>query len=354
MTILAMRSARIVCMSLLLSCTMLLIACGDEGKEGKETKQTAKVAEKPTIALLIYDETDTHINLIANAIEKTVGDKAKLIVEFAEKDQLVQNEQIDRLIAQKVDGIMLNLVEPTRAAHVSEKAKQANIPIVFFNREPDVDVLKLYDNVCFVGTRAKDAGILQGDIIKQLWDTNLYDLNQDGIFQYIMIQADPDNVEALARTEYSIQQASKQLGVKLQQVGDTLMCGWDEKLAASSIRQVWPILGKEIELIISNNDTMALGAITALQENGYNKGKASKSPFIPVIGVDAIPRAIEAIAQGSMSATVTQNGALMATALVQLMFNAINDKDFLADTDWQWDDSGQAIRIPYTVCTNDK
>lgn len=56
---------------------------------------------------------------------------------------------------------------------------------------------------------AIDAGKMQGDIIKDLWDAHPeYDLNGDGKVQYVMFQGEPDNPEAIARTQYSVEQAT--------------------------------------------------------------------------------------------------------------------------------------------------
>ena len=61
-----------------------------------------------------------------------------------------------------------------------------------------------------------------------------------------------------------------------------------------------------IELIICNNDGMAEGAISALNDKGYNLGDGT-STTIPVFGVDATDAAKQLIADGKMTGTIKQD-----------------------------------------------
>ncbi|MCC8193692.1 MAG: galactose ABC transporter substrate-binding protein, partial [Deltaproteobacteria bacterium] len=219
---------------------------------------------------------------------------------------------------------------------------------VFFNREPDLNSIKAYSNARFVGTDAFDAGVMQGDIIQSLWERHPeYDRNGDGQCQYVMIQANIDNPEAVARTEYSVRQA-REKGVVMQQVGETLFCGWDETMAYDAMSLLFPLYADTVELVISNNDSMALGAIRVMQEYGYNLEGGDPAKFIPVVGVDAIPQAAEAIRKGIMSATVAQDDKAMGSAIGTMLLNVLAGKDYLEGMSYPWDASGIAIRIPYS------
>ncbi len=334
--------------SFLLVCTLALLACGNEKKEEKQ--EMSKANDKPNIGLLIYSDKDPYIQIVTKYMKEYIGDRANLIIQNANNDQFTQNQQFNTLLADKVDVLAINLVVPAEVHYMLDQGEKTDTPLVFFNREPDVEALKPYNNAAFVGTKAEHAGILQGNLINKLWKSGKYDTNKDGVFQYIMIQANTDNAESLARTEHSIYQAQKKHKIKLKQVGDTLLADWNEQEAYKDIKQIWPAFGDQIELIVSNNDSMALGAIKALNEHGYNLGNNKEgSKFIPVIGVDAIPEAIKAIEEGRMSATVRQDGKMLAKATVDLLFNALENKDFLEGTHWQWDNSQKALRIPYAV-----
>ena len=78
-------------------------------------------------------------------------------------DQATQNDQLDVMIEKGVDVLAVNMVDAKAAAGVVEKAKAAGIPTVFFNREPDTDVIASYEKAIFIGTNAADAGKMQRD-----------------------------------------------------------------------------------------------------------------------------------------------------------------------------------------------
>ena len=328
---------------------MLLCACCFSGACDSPSAPQKSRNTKPVIGILPYWKEDVYIALVTDTLRKLFADKAEVVIMDGRRDQFRQDEQLDELVAKKVQAIIINLVDPQAASRMVDKVKKTGIPAIFFNREPDLKTLKIYDKARFVGTALNEAGTMQGELIKRLWTAHPgYDRNKDGVFQFVMFQGGTDNPEAVARTEYSVKHA-RELGVPLQQLGKTYICDWDEALARQTMKQAIDAYGDQIELVISNNDTMALGAIAALQEAGFNKEGGPASAFIPVVGVDAIPRAIDAIQKGMMSATVKQDGEKMAEAIVALTMNALDGKDFLADMPYAWDASGVAIRIPYAI-----
>ena len=80
-----------------------------------------------------------------------------------------------------------------------------------------------------------------------------------------------------------------------------------------------------IELIICNNDGMAEGAISALNDKGYNLGDGT-STTIPVFGVDATDAAKQLIADGKMTGTIKQDAEGMAEAIAFLTQNVAEGK----------------------------
>lgn len=132
----------------------------------------------------------------------------ELNLQDAQNNQGTQNDQIPNVISRGVDVILMNIVDTGAAANVMDQAKAADVPIIFFNREPeDINVYSTYDKSRFVGTRAADAGIMQGDMIVELWnsDPEKYDRNGNGVLDYVMLHGGLDNGEAIARTRYSVE-----------------------------------------------------------------------------------------------------------------------------------------------------
>lgn len=302
-------------------------------------------AGQPRIGVLIYKYDDTYISTVRNALTKAFQGKATVSMQDGKGDQATQNDQLDVMLEKRMDGLLVNMVDAQAAAGVLNKIKATGIPVVFFNREPDLNVIKSYDKAMFVGTNAADAGKMQGDIIKNLWTKHPeYDLNKDGKFQFVMFKGEPDNPEAIARTEWSVKQAIAN-GIDMDQIGQTFVSNWDTAQAQSAMESALAANEGKIELVIANNDSMAMGAIAALSNVGYNIQGGSK--FIPVVGVDATEQAVDAINKGIMSATVKQDGEAMGQAVSTIILNMVAGKPNLDGTDFKYDESGIAVRIPY-------
>lgn len=327
-------------------CGMLLLCgCGMGGNgSGGADEPTATL---PRIGECIYKYDDTYISTVRQGLQKLANGKAELLLNDGKGDQGTQNDQIDLLIQKGVDVLLVNIVDVGAAQTIVNKAKAADIPIIFFNREPSEEVLKSYDKARFIGTNAKDAGVIQGQIIADIWKKGESDTNGDGIMQYVMFKGEPDNPEAVARTEWSVKTA-EELGVKTQQL-ELQVCNWDTELAHRAMESWLSKYGDKIEFAIANNDGMAQGAIAALQGAGYNMGEGTKT--IPVVGVDATDAAKDLINKKYMSGTVLQDGNAMAEALFAVSMNVATGKDHLEGTYYKYDESGVAVRIPYKAYT---
>ena len=105
--------------------------------------------------------------------------------------------------------------------------------------------------------------------------------------------------------------------------------------------------GNMVELVIANNDDMALGAIAALQAAGYNKNDGGKT--IPVFGVDATAAAQEAIAAKSMTGTIKQDAVGMANAVVQIAQNLAKGADKFESIDPANVVGTWRVNIPYSA-----
>ena len=224
---------RILALALTAVMALGLAACGSSDSTGESNASGGETAEGevPTVGVLIYKYDDTYISTVRNAIETALDGKAEIIMQDGKGDQATQNDQLDVMIEKGVDVLCVNMVDAKAAQGVADKAKEAGIPTIFFNREPDTEVIKSYDKSIFIGTNAADAGKMQGDIIKDLFDAHPeYDLNGDGAIQYVMFQGEPDNPEAIARTQYSVEQAEAN-GCTMERIGEIQVCNWDTEVS---------------------------------------------------------------------------------------------------------------------------
>lgn len=325
----------------------MLVGCGSS------TGDTA--AGKPIkVGVFLYKFDDTYISTVRQNLEKLQKDNPDK-VEFnfydGKGDQATQNDNIDTILQKDMDLLLVNLVDTGAAQTVIDKIEDADIPVVLFNREPaTTDALKSYDKSIFVGTNAIEAGILQGNILVDAWnaDKAAIDKNGDGKMQYVMLQGEPDNPEAVARTKYSVSTVSE-AGIQVEELGSQV-ANWSTAEAQNIVEAWLAREGSNIEVVIANNDGMAQGAIAALNAQGYNTGDPAKT--IPVVGVDATEAAKDLISKGQMLGSVLQDAEAMAKALYETGINLANDKKAIEGTSYEFDETGVSIRIPYKEYTN--
>ncbi len=303
------------------------------------------VDKKPKIGVFIFRSDDAYISLVTKSIQESLKYKADLTVFDAQQDQVLQTDQLVKYLGSGVDAVAINLVDVKVGQSIINLVHNKGIPLILFNKEPDLKSIKNYRQTRFVGSKARQSAILQGKIISELWHANpSFDRNNDGVCNYLMLQGEIDNPESLLRTKLSVVQARKD-NVKMQQVGDTIICNWDAECAHNATSLALKIYKKEIDMIISNNDSMALGAIEALQEIGFNVVNGEN--VIPVVGIDGILEAKKAIAQGIMHGTIVQDAQAMGKCVATMLLNGVEKKPFLENLPYSWDKSGVAIRIPY-------
>lgn len=214
----------VVLVSMVLIISLILVDCSN--KSTNDSSSGTSEENKPYIGVAIYKFDDTFMTGVRNAIAKEGQDKAKLDFVDCQNSQSTQNDKIDLFITKKVDALAINPVDRTAAGVLIDKAKQANIPVVFFNREPLPEDMKKWDKVYYVGAKAEQSGTLQGRIMAEYWKSHPEaDKNHDGIMQYVMITGKPGHQDAILRTEYSIK-AVEAAGIRVKCLAqDTAM--WD-------------------------------------------------------------------------------------------------------------------------------
>lgn len=354
-----------------------LVGCGssDDGKKDGGKKSDLKVG------VFYYTYADTYISSVRTALDKQLDDMG---VDYQDYDgnsnQTTQNEQIDTAIQSGTNLLIVNIVTSgsnDASTQVIEKAKAADVPVIFFNRAVEDPkgkegvVLNTYDKCAFVGTDAPEAGHMQGEMIGDYLVKNYdkVDLNKDGKISYAMFMGQLGNVEAIYRTQYAVEDANKKLveagkpelqffdasnkdKYQVDQDGNW-SAGAANNYMTTNLSQYNEGNNNMIELVICNNDGMAEGAIAALNDKGWNKGDAAKT--IPVFGVDATDAAKKLIADRKMVGTIKQDAEGMAKCIADLTKNASEGKDLMEGTD-SYNKSKEVstkIYIPYGIYTGE-
>ena len=333
------------------------------------------------VAVFYYTFSDTYITSVRTALDAQLDSLGVTYDDYdANNNQTTQNEQIDTALQKGANVLVVNIVTSgsvDASKQIVDKASAAGVPVIFFNRavegdEEEGQVLGSYDKCAFVGTDAPEAGHMQGQMIGQYLVDNFdtVDLNGDGKISYAMFMGQLGNVEAIYRTQFAVEDANKVLEDAGKPVLEYFDAGnsdcyqvdqdgaWSATAANNymntNLSQYNEAGGNMIELVICNNDGMAEGAISALNDKGYNLGDDS-STMIPVFGVDATDAAKQLIADGKMVGTIKQEAEGMAACISDLVKNAGSGQDVMANTDSYniSENVANKIYIPYAMYTGE-
>lgn len=256
------------------------------------------------VGISIYKFDDNFMTLYRTELERYMVEdlgfkKENIIIQDGKGDQAEQTNQIQNFIASGVDVMILNLVQSSSAPQVTDMCNDAGIPVVYINREPDAaEETRWADEklaATYVGADARQSGTFQGEEIVET--SNKGDINGDGKVSYIMVQGDPENVDAQYRTEFSVK-ALTDAGIEVEELllqrGD-----WDQAKGQQIVQDALTQFSDKIEVVFCNNDAMALGALQAIEAAGRVVNED-----IYLVGVDALTEAVQNVVDGKMTGTV--------------------------------------------------
>lgn len=305
------------------------------------------------IALFSRDLNDDYIMLLQKNFEEIQkNNEGKVVFTFYNSNfnQSTQNVDIEKALNQGVDLILLDMVNLNEISDVVNKIAVHNVPVVLFNRVPvSLDALKSYKKSLYVGTDSVQGGTLQGKMVIDAWNNHkdLIDKNNDNVLQYVMLIGEKLNKTSIDRSTYSLS-TIQQAGIKTEELASPIL-NWDAASAKNSISSLFLRYGDRIEAIISNDDSMAIGAVQALQEYGYNTGDKSKS--IAVVGLDGLPETKDLVSKGFMLGTASQDIVDVANTIYTVGMNLVYNRDPVEGVSYKLDETGVAILIPYQEYT---
>ncbi|MEZ3461423.1 MAG: galactose ABC transporter substrate-binding protein [Lachnospiraceae bacterium] len=325
-------------------------------------------AREGSVAVFYYTYGDTYISSVRAALDSALDAAGIQYQDYdSNNSQTTQSEQVTTAIAQGATVLVVNLVDTGSDDAAKNIITQANgVPVIFFNRSVSEEAVTSSDKCVFVGTDYEMAGHMQGEMIGNylLENYDTLDLNGDGTISYVMFKGQEGNAEADARTKYG------------QEDADTILTGagkpalsfydsansnkylvdqagaWSSAAATEYMQTIMSQYSEAnnnmVELVIANNDEMAIGAVTALQNAGYNK---DGSTVIPVFGVDATDAAKDAIAAGSMIGTIKQDADGMANTIADITANFMDGKEAFDGVDSANVVGTWRVNIPYATYT---
>ena len=275
----------------------LFIIAGNGAKKEAASKEIR-------VGLLLYRGDDTFISTLRSYIEEKAkeyerkeGIKVTLDILDAKSNQNTQNNQVDRMLELGCDALCVNIVDRFAASVVIDKAMTADVPVIFFNREPVEEDMNRWEKLYYVGADAKDSAVFEGRILVDAYkkDSSSLDRNGDGIVSYVLLEGESNHQDSLIRTEWSIQ-TLKDGGVPLEKITGGI-ASW-ERSQASAMMEQWL--------------TEYPDQIDAIDRAGILPG------MIKIVGIDATPPGMEALKAGKLFGTVAADKEGYANAIFQI------------------------------------
>lgn len=278
------------------------------------------------IGLVFYDTVDPFVQVFAEQIKENL-EEYDYTVYNSENSQSLQNTQLQELLDKDVKLLIVNPVDRLSTFTLIRRLREENTPVIFFNREPLRKDLQEYRDAYYVGAKPEQSGYMQADMISELFggdpsNLNKYDKNGDGVIQTLMFKGQQGHQDAEIRSK-SVIDTLEEDGFEIELL-QTIVADWSRDIAYTEMKQV---INDEVEyeLIISNNDAMAVGAIDAIKEFGLTyddnqNGIIDKDDetWTPILGVDGIEMARDEIESGYLYGTVINDSQGMADAIHEL------------------------------------
>lgn len=301
-----------------------------------------------TLGVNIQEFSNSFLSGMRTALQATADELGiELDMVDGESDTTVISGNIDLFLTKGYEILAINMMNTTDAADILAKTSAEGVQVVFFNVQPEDEVMEEYSDSYYVGAKAEESGTMQGEALVEWWNNNPdADRNGDGVMQYVMIMGDPGHQDSILRTEYSVA-AITDAGIEVEELA-SVTANWARADGQSEMEAVLAA-HDDIEVVISNNDEMALGAIEALKAAGY---LVDGGEYIAVVGVDCNEEAQAAIEEGTMYSSVFNDGASQADAVVKLC-ELLHEGVTPTSENLGYDLDGQYVWVPYVAVTAD-
>lgn len=312
---------------------------------GRMQEDTAKIQ----VGVACYDESDTFIGTLVESLKEQLAEyqteerSVTVTVMGAAGMQRTQNDQIRELIRYGCNVLCVNLVDRTDPSEIIDLAREQEVPIIFFNREPVSEDMLQWNRLYYVGAYAKQSGMMQGELAAAAIQADSgIDRNRDGKIQYVVLEGELGHQDSIIRTENAVE-AMKKSGIMLEKLSYDI-ANWSRAQAQNRMTQLIGEFSDKIELVLANNDDMALGALDA-----YEKLNFTETSLPVFFGIDGTEAGLEAVLDGRMAGTVYNDKDGQAQAMAKLAV-ALAEGEEIPDFAFE---NEKYIYLPYEKVTKE-
>ncbi|ETT25562.1 L-arabinose-binding periplasmic protein precursor AraF [Rhodococcus aetherivorans] len=318
--------------SLLIAATaataLVLAGCGGPGAGGGGGARDANADPSDLrIGISLPSQDEERWISDSAAIEQGLADLGYQIdLQFANNDIPTQQQQVDQMITQGADLLILAPLDGTALSPQLQAAEGADIPIISYDRlirnSDDVDLYVTFDNFKVGAQQAtsllRGLGVLgpdgadtgkRGPFNVELFGGSLDDNNATFVFNGAMSVLQPylDNGTLVVKSAQT----------QLAQIATE---NWSQQKAQERMDNLLTAHysdGSRVDAVLTPNDSVARGAITALQNAGYGPTLESGPRPMPITtGQDAEIASVKMVSDGVQYSTVFKDTRVLADQAV--------------------------------------
>ena len=322
-------------------CMRSLCACESQQLSGED---------KVRVGVAYYNQSDTFLNELIACFKEELQSfesddlEVTVTVRDAAGSQRTQDDQVKEMLDAGCNVLCVNLVDRADPSEIIDLARERDIPIIFFNREPVAEDLMQQDGLYYVGAEAEESGIMQGELaVDAIRQNDRIDRNKDGKIQYVVLEGEAGHQDAIIRTENAVE-TLKSNGIALEKLSYQI-ANWNRAQAQNRMEQMIGQYQNKIELVLANNDDMALGALDA-----YRKLNYTESALPVFFGIDGTDVGLQAVRDGKMAGTVYNDKEGQAEAMAKLAVAAATGEG-MEDIEFE---NEKYIYLPYQKVTPDQ
>ena len=243
-------------------CMRSLCACESQQLSGED---------KVRVGVAYYNQSDTFLNELIACFKEELQSfesddlEVTVTVRDAAGSQRTQDDQVKEMLDAGCNVLCVNLVDRADPSEIIDLARERDIPIIFFNREPVAEDLMQQDGLYYVGAEAEESGIMQGELaVDAIRQNDRIDRNKDGKIQYVVLEGEAGHQDAIIRTENAVE-TLKSNGIALEKLSYQI-ANWNRAQAQNRMEQMIGQYQNKIELVLAHTEDRALGALDAYRK----------------------------------------------------------------------------------------
>lgn len=280
-----------------------------------------------TVACLMRNDTDAFLQSYIQSLQDAApGLGAKLQIVSCNDDPAVQIDQLKTMLMNGIKYFVVVAVNTDMTEQMAKIIYSQGGAAAFSNIAPSVSALRVGKNFFYASSPESAAGEYQAQILDSYFK-NYPDKAPGKVLNMLYLNGEYGHPAQIYR-RLGLMEALSRLGYTVNVLGED-SANWLDT-SSRQIMNNWLLqFDGRFNVVVAQNDAMALGAIESLLEENYTDDPSNPSVDtdgdgtvlrVPVLGVDATDAGKSSMAEQKLFATVLQDASSQAKTALELVW----------------------------------